>query len=266
LEHVRHLCAQSSSSAATVHRLAFIGCTLDVLASGSLFDSSIPSGFFDEMTFCGCPFINGPGDFDGFTNMNVVGNTFLAPITFNGGSGTVCGNSFVDTLTFTGAFSGLAAVGNVLTGGSALTNSATGFIRVFGTVSNNLSNDNVVDQLKNISAASLGLDGRLSLQHQDVPYSASMTPDASKGNIFVIVPTNGTAFTINAPTNPKNDQEITVRIANGTGGALGAVTWNSVFKLAAWTQPANGFSRSARFYFNSVSWIQISSQTPDIPN
>jgi len=76
-------------------------------------------------------------------------------------------------------------------------------------------------------------------------YSASITPDASLGDWQTIVVTNGTAFTINAPTNPPNTahtQDLTVEISNTSGGALGAITWNAAFKLVggAFTNPATG--------------------------
>ncbi|HLA60964.1 MAG TPA: hypothetical protein VK626_01840, partial [Nitrospiraceae bacterium] len=99
-----------------------------------------------------------------------------------------------------------------------------------------------------------------------ITYSASMTIDASIGNEFDITATNGTAFTINAPTNPVDGQAITVTIANNSGGALGAVTWNAVFKMSAWTQPANNNNRSITFKYNGTNWQQISQTGVDVPN
>lgn len=97
-------------------------------------------------------------------------------------------------------------------------------------------------------------------------YSASMTIDASAGNIFEIAATNGTAFTINAPTNPQTGQRMVILVRNTSGGALGAVTWNAVFKLSAWTSPATGFSRSIQFYYNGTNWVQIGQTGVDVPN
>jgi hypothetical protein len=98
-----------------------------------------------------------------------------------------------------------------------------------------------------------------------VPYSTSMTPDASSDN-FDITATNGTAFTVNAPTGPRTGHRITITIRNSSGGALGAVTWNSVYKLAAWTQPANGFNRSITFLYSGSAWYEISRTASDVPN
>lgn len=99
-----------------------------------------------------------------------------------------------------------------------------------------------------------------------VTYSASMTIDTSAAWRQIITANNGTAFTINAPTNATLDRVQVITIKNTSGGALGAVTFDPVFKLAAWTQPANGFSRSITFQFNGTNWIEISRTPADVPN
>jgi len=99
-----------------------------------------------------------------------------------------------------------------------------------------------------------------------VTYSASMTIDAATGNIFQISANNGTAFTINAPTNPQSGNRIIIQIRNTSGGALGAATWNAVFKMSAWTNPANGQSRSIGFFYNGANWIQYDPAGVDVPN
>lgn len=101
-----------------------------------------------------------------------------------------------------------------------------------------------------------------------VPYSANMTIDASVGGVAVIAPTNNVAFAIAAPTNPPTTrgQSLTITIRNASGGALGVVTFNAIFKLSAWTQPANGFSRSITFLWNGTNWVESSRTTVDVPN
>lgn len=98
-----------------------------------------------------------------------------------------------------------------------------------------------------------------------VSYSASITFNASAGYVFSISATNGTAFTINAPTGAVTGMTMSVEIKNASGGALGAVTWNAVFKMAAWTAPANTFARVITFYFDNINWREIS-RSADIPN
>ena len=74
------------------------------------------------------------------------------------------------------------------------------------------------------------------------------------------------AITYNAPTGGTVGQELTIRVRNGSGGAMGAITWDPAFKLAAWTNPANGFSRSITFVYDGTSWIEKSRTAADVPN
>lgn len=97
-------------------------------------------------------------------------------------------------------------------------------------------------------------------------YSSSITPDASQGSTFTVTPTNGTAFTINAPVNLHIGQRILFTLRNTTGGPLGAVTWNALYHLATWTNPANGNSRSIEFVYDGVRLTEINRTSTDVPN
>jgi hypothetical protein len=97
-------------------------------------------------------------------------------------------------------------------------------------------------------------------------YSASMALNTALGNWFTITVTNGTAFTMAAPVNVADGQQITITFFNTSGGAMGTITWNSAFKLAAWTNPANGFNRSITFAYDGSQWIETSRTSTDIPN
>jgi hypothetical protein len=99
-----------------------------------------------------------------------------------------------------------------------------------------------------------------------IAYSASMTPDASAGQAQTITATNATAFTINAPTNLVTDQLLTLTIRNTSGGALGVATFNAIFKMSAWTQPATGNSRSITFRYDGTNLIEIARTPADVPN
>lgn len=110
------------------------------------------------------------------------------------------------------------------------------------------------------------LSAQLTQKRITVTYSASMTPDAALGNVYEITATNATAHTINAPTNPTDGQRVTVTIRNTSGGALGVATWNAVFKMVAWVQPATGFSRSIDFKYNGTNWVEIGRTAADVPN
>lgn len=103
-----------------------------------------------------------------------------------------------------------------------------------------------------------------------LPYSASIAVDTTKGNIASITATNNTNFNVNAPTGVSvvtgETQILTFTVRNTSGGALGTATWDPIYKMAAWTQPATGFSRSITFYWNGTNWIEMNRTTVDIPN
>lgn len=106
-----------------------------------------------------------------------------------------------------------------------------------------------------------------------VTYGEAVTPDLALATEHVITPTDTNPFYISAPTNTLSSasryvyQEFSIVIRNATGGALGAATWDSTYKLAAWTQPANGYSRTITFRKDghSGAWREVS-RTADVPN
>jgi len=106
------------------------------------------------------------------------------------------------------------------------------------------------------------------LGYTTVAYAAAITFDLGAANGFDITATNGVAFTINSPANASAGNTFQVTIHNTSGGALGALTWGPSFKLAgAWTQPANGFSRSILFMVDSAGFSrEISRSAADVPN
>lgn len=118
-------------------------------------------------------------------------------------------------------------------------------------------------------ALALGTGGEITQPLVALVYGPAITPDASAGNVQVVTATNNVAFTINAPTNPPaagSTQFLTLTIRNASGGALGVATFNAAFKLAAWTQPANGFSRSITFRWDGANWVEVNRTTVDVPN
>ena len=101
-----------------------------------------------------------------------------------------------------------------------------------------------------------------------VVYGVAPVFDASVGKYFQVTPTDNVAFAIQAPANPKTGLEFVLRIINSSGGALGVLTFVAIFNLdaAALTQPANGFSRSYRFFFDGTNWIEQGARTVDVAN
>lgn len=141
--------------------------------------------------------------------------------------------------------------GSTLGGGTTLQTAATRF---------------TIDESGVIVAGRIQVSGGFIAGFVTITYSASMTPDARAGMTQVITATNATAFTINAPTNPASGQKLTIKIRNTSGGALGAVTWNAVFKMATWTSPATANSRSITFHYDGTNWVEESRCTTDVPN
>jgi hypothetical protein len=99
-----------------------------------------------------------------------------------------------------------------------------------------------------------------------ITYSASMTPDCAKGETQVITATNNTAFTINLPTNISARRRLRIIIRNTSGGALGVASWNALFKMSAWTQPASGQSRSITFEWDGNNFVEVCRNAADVPN
>jgi hypothetical protein len=108
--------------------------------------------------------------------------------------------------------------------------------------------------------------GNVANERVVLPYSASMTPFPLRGQTQVITATNATAFTINAPTNSVKGIRLSFTLRNTSGGALGAATWNAVFKMSAWTNPGNGQNRSITFEYDGTNWVQVSQTGVDVPN
>jgi hypothetical protein len=103
-------------------------------------------------------------------------------------------------------------------------------------------------------------------------FGANIVLDMSLGDMPMIVATGAGAFTIANPLNdPGEACELTIVIANASGGALGAVTFGTKFHTAAGIAfPANNQTRIYEFYkINGTAgagdtWQQ-SSATADTP-
>jgi len=106
----------------------------------------------------------------------------------------------------------------------------------------------------------------LALGVSPTSYGSTINIDAALGQIYTINATTGAGFNINDPSNSVLGHQITITIKNTSGGALGAVSWAALYKMATWTQPANGYSRSITFYYNGTNWIEYTRTNSDVPN
>lgn len=103
----------------------------------------------------------------------------------------------------------------------------------------------------------------------DVVYSPAMGIDLSLGNLYLIVVTDAVNFTVANPNNAQQiGQQFTILIRNaiGGGGVVGVVNWDTLYKLSAWTSPADGYSRSICFVWNGTHCIEIARTPADVPN
>jgi len=97
-------------------------------------------------------------------------------------------------------------------------------------------------------------------------YAATVSTNAAEGSIFIVPITNGTAFTMDAPTNAVKGQEISYWFKNTSGGATGAITWDSAFKTAAAPgTPTNGYTLEITFVFDGQYW-RMRSQGSQVAN
>lgn len=95
-------------------------------------------------------------------------------------------------------------------------------------------------------------------------YGTTIATDIDDGNHFTITVTDAVAFTISNPTNPSLRKYITYTIRNQSGGAMGAITWDTSFKMAAFTNPATGTSRSITFGYNGTHLVEVSRTPADV--
>lgn len=100
-----------------------------------------------------------------------------------------------------------------------------------------------------------------------VAYAPVMAIDASLGNIFQIIATNATAFTISTPLNPTDGQVITFDLKNTSGGALGAITLGAGYLVGQpFPSPVNTKRRTISFYYNATAalWIELNRAQADM--
>jgi len=110
-------------------------------------------------------------------------------------------------------------------------------------------------------------NSRISMKRTVVPYSGTVSIDAWLANEYDITASDTNAFTIANPVNADADgQRITITIRNTSNSTLGTVTWGTLYKLAAWTSPNPGFSRSIDFRYDGTNWVEVSRTPSDVPN
>lgn len=96
-------------------------------------------------------------------------------------------------------------------------------------------------------------------------YGTTIAVDASKGEIFKIAATDTVAYTVSNPTNAVAGARLVFDILNSSGGTMGTITWDTLFKLAgALTKPANGKRSVIEFYYDGTNWVELNRIAADI--
>jgi len=96
-------------------------------------------------------------------------------------------------------------------------------------------------------------------------YGASVTINGNDGSLNIITATNSTNFTIANPLNAYAGQQLLIQVKNTSGGALGTITWDTQYKMASFTKPANGTRRTVTFIYDGTNWVEVSC-SPEVAN
>lgn len=91
--------------------------------------------------------------------------------------------------------------------------------------------------------------------------------DNTLGNVFKVPISTSTAYTVDPPSIPTDGQFLTYIFVNTSGGAMGTLTWNAIFKLSgALTNPATGNQRMIQFYYDGTNWRETWRSVADQQN
>lgn len=135
---------------------------------------------------------------------------------------------------------------------------------------NDAGDGNIRTTLKELDIGILSIEKSLATTVATITYSASMTVDCRNGMYQQITATDSTAFTITNPSHPPAagfTMPLTIELYNNSGGALGTVTWNALYKFAggtAPTKPANGKKRLVQFMHDGTQWLETWRSADDL--
>jgi hypothetical protein len=99
-------------------------------------------------------------------------------------------------------------------------------------------------------------------------FGSRVTIDLSQGTSFVILARNSSAFIVENPLHTSAGTRFTVQIWNTSPGALGAVSWDSQYKVAAVLPPPSGTHISIEFETNgnNSAHYEINRTPYSVPN
>lgn len=234
-----------ASRGAMLSGLYFEACLTPVTADGLNRGNTFLGGYVEVL--------------DGSTGMDFSGGSQqglnLIGVYFNGATGTTTGVNLG-----TGSY-GVNIIGCDM---NAIDTEITGTLR--GTTGGvNAQLHGATRYYSNGSQAALGGTAQ-AIVSQTVAGAGTVAIDASAGDEQYLTVSTGLGFTIGAPTNPTTGQLLTLSLRNTSGGALGVITWDAAFKVAAWTSPATANSRSIVFRYDGTNWVERFRTPADVPN
>jgi hypothetical protein len=108
----------------------------------------------------------------------------------------------------------------------------------------------------------------LTVQRTTVSGSTTVTVNPTVGSFLDITVTTTTGFSIGQPSTASDGAFLKIRISNQAGGALGAITWNSAFKMQSFTSPASTFNTTLEFQYLASEgfWYQTAASAATVPN
>lgn len=95
-------------------------------------------------------------------------------------------------------------------------------------------------------------------------YGVDVTINNDAGCQFLLSVTDSVNFIVLAPSNLNFPQQITVTVANGSGGAMGTLSWSGYVLGSKWVNPLNGCSRSITFEITSGTATEVSRSLSDV--
>lgn len=122
-----------------------------------------------------------------------------------------------------------------------------------------------------LAAASGGIVtlGQIVQARATLTYGTTVTPNAASANYQMLNVTNATAFTFANPTNTwaatTAAGTLTFEILNSSGGAMGTITWGTLYLLAggAFTNPGTGKRRVITFAWNGTNYVEQTRSSAD---
>lgn len=104
------------------------------------------------------------------------------------------------------------------------------------------------------------------LTYIDAPtFGATVAIAAGNGALSVITASSNISFLISNPTSASTGLTISISVKNTSGAALGTITWDTLYKMASFTKPANGYRRTVTFLYDGTNWVEIAC-SPEVPN